>query len=320
MTGQTLDRTVLLAVVEAAVRAPSLHNTQPWRFRLRGGALEVLADHKRRLPAADPRGWAMRIACGAAVLNARLAFAVAGCPAQVLLRPDPAQPDLLARLVPGPPRPATPVEESLFAVVAVRHTNRHPFTDHPVPAEAQRDLLAAARAEGAGLDLLIGQGPLAIVAEVVRAADTTLIRDAAYRRELEQWSRRSDADDGVPLDAGGPSPEPQDLLVMRDFGGPPRAPGRDFESDPLLAILSTAGDTAHDHLVAGQALQRVLLTATVHRLAVSLLSQPIEVPAARERLRSGLSRHGVPQMVLRIGYGLSGYPTRRRPVAEVIDE
>lgn len=319
-TQTTLDRGLFLAAVEAAVRAPSLHNTQPWRFRIREGALEVLADHRRRLPAADPHGWALRVACGAAVFNARLAFAMAGCPAQVRLRPDPGQPDLLARLVPGPGRPATPAEKSLYAAVPVRHTNRHPFAAEPVPAEVRRDLLAAARAEGAWLDLLIGRGPLAVVAEVVRAADTNLIRDPAYRQELEAWSRRTDADDGVPLDAGGPSPEPQDLLAMRDFGGPPRPPGRDFESDPLVAVLGTAGDTGHDQLIAGQALQRVLLTATEHRLAVSLLSQPIEVPAARERLRQGLSRHGVPQMVLRIGYGRPGYPTRRRAVADVIDE
>src|SRR2546430_6883711 len=113
MSTQTLDRTVFLAAVEAAIRAPSLHNSQPWRFRLREGALEVLADPLRRLPAADPRGWAMRVACGAAVFNARLAFAMAGSPAQMRLRPDPAQPDLLARLRPGPPPPPTPQEKAL---------------------------------------------------------------------------------------------------------------------------------------------------------------------------------------------------------------
>ena len=106
---------------------------------------------------------------------------------------------------------------------------------------------------------------------------------------------------------------------MRDFGGPARAPGRDFETDPLVAVLGTAGDTTVDQLVAGQALQAVLLTATEHHLAVSLLSQPIEVPAARDRLRKGLGRLGTPQMVLRIGYGRPGFATPRRAVEELID-
>ena len=135
---------------------------------------------------------------------------------------------------------------------------------------------------------------------------------------MEAWTQRRETADGVPAEAGGPSPEPQDLLAMRDFGGPARASGRDFESDPLVAVLGTPGDTFRDQLVAGQALQRVLLTATEHRLAVSLLSQPIEVPAARERLRRGLGRLGAPQMVLRIGYGQPGFPTPRRPVSEVV--
>ena len=73
-----------------AVRAPSLHNTQPWRFRLRDGAIEVLVDPARRLPATDPSGWGARIACGAALFNLRLALAVAGTPATVRLRPYPA--------------------------------------------------------------------------------------------------------------------------------------------------------------------------------------------------------------------------------------
>lgn len=305
--------------VEAAIRAPSMHNTQPWRFRIRAGALEVLGDRTRTLPVADPRGWALRIACGAAVLNARLAFAEAGRPARVRLRPDPAQPDLLARLEPGAPRPATPAQRALYEAIERRHSNRQPFAPQPVPAEARRELLRAATEEGARLDLLIGRGPLAVVAEMTRAADTALVRDARYRAELAAWSRVADADDGVPFAVGGPSPRPTDLLAMRDFGGPARAPGRDQETDPLVGVLSTAGDTVHDQLVAGQALQRVLLTATAYGLATSLLSQPIEVPEARDGLRRGVYPHGYPQMVLRIGYGQPGFPTRRRPVADVLE-
>jgi nitroreductase len=309
---------VLERAVQAAIRAPSMHNTQPWRFRIHDDALEILADRTRTLPVADPRGWALRIGCGAAILNARLAFAVAGRPARVRLRPDPAQPDLLARLEPGPARPPSPTEQALFDAVGRRHSNRNPFTPQPVPAEVRRELVRAATDEGARLDLLIGRGPLAAVAEVTRAADTVLVRDARYRAELAAWSRAADADDGVPLAAGGPSPEPQDLLAMRDFDGAGRAPGRDFESDPLVGVLSTAGDTVHDQLVAGQALQRVLLTATVYGLAASLLSQPIEVTEAREGLRRAVYPRGYPQMVLRIGYGQPGFPTRRRPVTAVL--
>jgi len=75
--------------VAAAIRAPSPFNTQPWRFRLRDGGIEVLVDPERVLPVSDPSGWGARVACGAAVFNLRLALAVAGVPAATRLRPYP---------------------------------------------------------------------------------------------------------------------------------------------------------------------------------------------------------------------------------------
>jgi nitroreductase len=318
-TMTTLTRGDLFVAVQSAVRAPSLLNTQPWRFRLRQGALEVLADPGRRLQVADPTSWAVRLACGAAVFNLRLAFAVHGTPAQVTLRPEPSHPHLMARLVPGPPRPPTPMERQLFAAIPMRHSNRSPFWPDPVPADVRARLVDAARGEGAWLELVIGAGPVAAVAEVVQAAHRVLHRDPRYRQEMAGWIRQHPSPDGIPEGAAGPMPQPYDLLPQRPFSNRPRPPGHDFEVEPLVAVLGAAGNTAGDQLTAGEALQRVLLTAADAGLAASMFSQPIEVPAAREQLRLALGRFGTPQMVLRIGYGQPGGPTPRRPITEVID-
>ncbi|HYN95614.1 MAG TPA: nitroreductase family protein [Pilimelia sp.] len=307
------------AAVQAAIQAPSLLNTQPWRFRRTGTGLEVRADPQRGLPVADSTGWGTRIACGAAVFNLRLAYAINGTPAQVTLRPDPTDPNLMAILQPGPARPASPTERELFAAVARRHSNRAPFHPTPVPADIRARLVDAARAEGAWLELMIGAGPVAAVAELAWAASRVLHRDPGYRDEMAQWVRDESAPDGVPAGAASSRPEPYDVLPQRPFTDRPRAPGRDFEQEPLVAVLGVTGNTAGDQLTAGQALQRVLLTATDAGLAVSMISQPIEVPAAREQLRLALGRSGTPQMVLRLGYGPSGWPTPRRPVADVLD-
>ena len=312
------DRQDLLRAASAGIRAPSLHNTQPWMFRLREGTIEILADPSRRLAVADRTGWAVRLACGAATYNARLALATAGRPAEVTLRPDRAQPDLMARLTPARSRPPTYAESDLYAAIPRRHSHRAPFWPDPVPAEARRRLLDAARAENAWLDLLVGMVPLAGFAEIAQSADRVLRRDARYQLEMSGWTHADAAPDGIPVAAGAPTPEPQDLLPQRSFTERHRPPGRDYEPEPLVAVLGSAGDRPADQLQAGQALQRVLLTTTDSGLAASMISQPIEVPAAREQLRRSLSRSGFPQLALRVGYGHPAPTTPRRPVTDVL--
>ena len=314
----TYDKTDLRRAAEAAIRAPSLHNSQPWRFRLRDGDIEILADASRQLTVADSGGWAVRIACGAAAFNARLALAVSGNPAQVVLRPHDADPEVIARLTPGPPRPPTYREQDLFTAIPRRHSNRQPFWPNPVPSEIRARLIEAARAEGCWLDLLVGMTALSGFAEIANSADRVLRRDFRYQAELSGWVHADAAPDGVPVTAGGPVPEPQDLLPQRQFGERPRAAGRDYEPEPLVAVLGSAADRPIDQIVAGQALQRVLLTVTDAGLASSMMSQPIEVPSARDQLRRSLSRSGTPQMTLRIGYGVRGRPTERRDLDEVL--
>ena len=312
------DRADLRQAATAAIRAPSLHNSQPWLFRLAGGAIEVLADPARHLTIADTAGWAVRIACGAATFNARLALAASGRPAHVMLRPPGSGPDVVARLTRAPDRPPTYPESDLHAAVARRFSNRRPFWPQPVPADVRARLVAAAQAEAAWLDLLVGMTALSGFAQIAQSADRVLRRDPRYQSELITWMHAGAALDGVPATAGAPAAEPQDLLPQRPYGDRRRAPGRDFEPEPLVAILGVAGDTPTDQITAGQALQRVLLTATDAGLACSMMSQPIEVPAAREQLRRSLGRAGAPQMALRLGYGDPGRPTPRRDVADVL--
>lgn len=108
---------------------------------------------------------------------------------------------------------------------------------------------------------------------------------------------------------------------MRDFSPHHHGPARYawFEESPQLAVLSTAGNTRTDWLRGGQALQRVLLTATCRGVAVSPLTQPLETAGAW-LVRDPRSGGESPQMILRLGYGLPVPGTPRRPVAEVLDE
>jgi len=92
-------------------------------------------------------------------------------------------------------------------------------------------------------------------------------------------------------------------------GGPP---------PPVTAVLTTAGDTPADWILAGQALHRMLLHAATRWVFASLQSQPLEVPALRAELSSRLNLAGAPQMLLQFGRSNIAGPTPRRPVAEIL--
>jgi nitroreductase len=309
------------AAVELAARAPSLHNSQPWRFRRVGDdAVELRSDPARAVPIGDPTGRGARVACGAALLNLRLALAVANRPSAVEPIPDRADPSLLARVTLGAPRPPSSEERELAASIPRRRSQRNPFLDAVVPPTHRAAMATAAAAERGVLLFVTEPAAVADVADLIHAASTVLGRQPGYLDELRSWTRQDPAStDGVLRSAAGPAPAPHELLERRDFGGDPAPAHRRYEDRPLIAVLASFGDSPREQVDAGQALQRVLLTATKLGLVASMLSQPIEVPDVRQRLATLLGRRVVPQMVLRMGFGIPGPPTPRRPAHEVID-
>ncbi|WP_345378428.1 Acg family FMN-binding oxidoreductase [Pseudonocardia yuanmonensis] len=305
-------------VLHAAALAPSLHNSQPWRFRVTADGIELHADPERRPRVADPSGREMRLACGAALFNLRLALTGHGVRPLVTVLPNPLEPDLVAVVRRGGGRPPTPAERRLLAAMPHRHTNRRPFTADPVANPARHALRRAALDEGAWLDLVTDPATRAALSHLARRAHERQIADPGFVAELERWTARERGHaDGVPLSAAGPVPWPNAAWVMRDFSAG-SGPDHGYEADPLIAVLSVHGDGLHEEIRAGQAMQRVLLTATAHGLATSFLSQLVEVPDVREHMRRLISGARPPQVVLRIGHGWPVPGTPRRPLSELL--
>ena len=326
-----MNRTAeLMGAVERALRAPSVHNTQPWRWRVDDGAVRLYADRTRHLVATDPDRRDLVLSCGAALHHLLVALSARGLEAQVDRLPDPEDSELLATVTlrSGAGLPADP---TLQRAIERRRTDRRRMSDRAVPSEHLR--LLDEHALRAGAVLVPATSP------AMRQRLSAALADAASRQhwtpgyptELELWTRRyAGARDGVPagniarplLGAVGRSPLRQ--FPRGSLDQPPREEGCEAGGDASeLLVISTRGDGTAAQLCAGEATSAVLLAATTLGLASTPLSQAIEVDTTRRALqRDVLHIPEQPQLVLRIGWPATRAaeipPTPRRSLRSVL--
>lgn len=308
----------LFRIIRAAQAAPSVLNTQPWSFCVRSDdRIEVRADMTRHLTVTDPRRRELVISCGAAVFNLRLAIRVTGHDPVVWLVPDEDNdPDLLAsvEIVVNRTRPATITEQRLYEAIQQRHTNREPFSERRIRMNMVAELEQVARAERVYAWLLHGRQSKHLL-RMVAAAEQELAVDESYRAELSHWTGGAVGDRGVPAAALGPQPADGHTLVrdlgkgVGDLGRGIARPGGGrqvarFEKRTRLIALATEADGPLDWLRTGQALQRLLLTATRYGVAASFLTQPFEVNDRHQQFaRQRWPWPKSAQMVIRLGCG-----------------
>ena len=311
--------------IAQAVRAPSSHNTQPWRFRIQGDAIELFADRSRALPVADPDQRELTISCGAALFHLRVALRSCGFDVEVDRLPDHARPDLLARVtVRAGPEP-TEDERALGAAIATRATSRVPYLGVTVPDDLVDRLRRDVEAEDGWFAPLPEESQRVRLVAMIMEADHLQWESHPFRRELARWMRANDspARDGIFGYAYGLDNIESHLAAMAvrlmDRGAHEAVEHAHLaDASPLLAVIGTEGDWALPWLRTGEALARVLLRAESESLRVAYLNQPVEVPALRASVGELVGRVGSPQLILRIGYGASGPVTPRRALSDVL--
>ncbi|MEO6090269.1 MAG: NAD(P)H nitroreductase [Umezawaea sp.] len=325
MSQDSPDRRTIEAVVALATRAPSIHNTQPWRWAMGDSSVHLFADTTRSVPVTDPDGRDLLVSCGSALHHLRVGFAALGWATVVHRLPNPAEPDHLAAVT-FYPRQATIEDIALSAAIPHRRTDRRRFSSWPVPA-ALLDALAerASHEEVAVLAVRDPRDRFRLSSAITRAAWHQGM-DAAYANELAAWTGRGyAAEDGVPAANTPATPVQHGDIPMRTFpdGALDVVQAESEEDAGELLVLATTSDDRVSRLRAGEALSAVLLAATDIRLATCPLSQPVEFGATRDALRDNvLGGVAFPQIVLRIGWApVGGEPlpaTPRRPAAEVL--
>lgn len=317
--------------VADATRAPSVHNTQPWKWRIEPNAVQLHADWNRHLPATDPDRRDLLLSCGAALHHLLIALAAIGLHTEVDRFPDPEDRSHLATISYRPEGTIDCAPAWLFPAIAARRTDRRRFSRRPVPCGHLAALIAAAQRAGEQLLEISDAEQRQRLHTILGHAANQQEQCPGYPAELRTWTHRYAAGrDGVPAAslAATPSHPSRETPLRRFTRGTmrpaPHPPGQPTIGDAAeLLVITTPNDEPLDRLRAGEAASAVLLTATTLGLATTPLSQAVEIETTRQALTHQiLGGTAEPQLIIRVGWPASGAttlpPTPRRPLRSVL--
>ncbi len=304
-----------------ACRAPSLHNTQPWRWVFDGTRLHLFSDTDRLLRSADPLGRQLVISCGAVLDHARIAFVSKGWFADVTRLPDPDLPGHLATLKFRPWPSALNTTAARVRAIRRRRTDRLPMLAPPGWFDVLDTLRELASPHHVAVDEIADSNRSRLAAATEHA--TALRRyDMPYQNELRWWTGHLNFQ-GVPDTALVSEDEAAKVDVGRRFPSAPYSVRRaELEDRSRLVVLSTLGDTPSHWLHTGEALSEVLLESTARGLATCPLTHITELVTSRLVIAEVIPHRDRPQVVIRIGTApedAGPTPTPRRSLDEVLE-
>lgn len=307
-------------LVRCATLAPNGHNAQPWKFRLRDNAIDIVPDWNRRTPVVDPDDHHLWASLGCAAENLVEAAAASGRHAEVRTSPTAVE----ITLTPSGVR-----RSALFEAIPRRQSTRAPFDARMIPSTELGYLERAVKDPSVQVLLLTDRRQIARVRDYVVAGNSAQMADPAFVAELKSWIRfnRRDAAqsrDGLYAGASGNPALPSwigsmafDLLFSASSENKKYI--KQIDNSAGIAIFAATTDGPGGWVAAGRACERFLLQATALDIRTAFVNQPVEVVSLRSSFAADF---GVPQrrpdLIVRFGYGPRLPPSLRRPVAELL--
>jgi hypothetical protein len=317
---------VIQEAVALACRAPSLHNTQPWRWTLDGSELHLFADRLRVVLSTDSTGREVLLSCGAVLDHFRVAMAAAGWDTTVERFPDPHDPDHVAALKFTPTSIVTDAQRHRADAILARRTDRLPFDATPEWPSMEVRLRLTVIPYHVMTDVVLDRDR-PILAEASRLTEQIRSCDPSYQSELAWWTSPFVLSDGVPQSSLVSDSEAGRVDVARTFPSArptERRPDISVDRSKIIVLSTSHEDSRCDVLRCGEALSAVLLECTLAGLATCTLTHMTEVAPSRDVIRQVMGQTGSPQVLIRIGIAPSDDQqqrpaTPRRPLTEVLE-
>lgn len=321
-------RDIVELLIDCAIKAPSGHNTQPWKFAYRKNVIKLFPDYKRRLPVADHDDHALFISLGCAVENLVVAANHFGYQAAIDCFPPYGHNECICiRLIEG----KTDADSRLFEAISKRQSTRNRYNGHKIPAEDIKALQSAVHYEGVRSLVFEGQQEIIPLIEFVKEASLMQFSDKAFRNELVYWIRfnakeAENTRDGLHGAVMG-SPSIPRWLGKWIFGlTGPSAEAKKAEklmkSSSAMIVFIADADNKLNWINLGRAFERVALTATALDIKHAHLNMPCEEIEIRKKFAAylGLSGAQQPLLFIRLGYSEFMPYSLRRPLDQVIYE
>jgi hypothetical protein len=318
----TPETQVLKNAVLLACRAPSVHNSQPWRWVAEGQVLRLFVDRQRTVPGTDDSGREAIISCGAVLDHLRVAMLAAGWRASIKRFPNPKDPDHLASVEFRSVDHVTDAQRNLATAILQRRTDRLPL-GRPTHWDIFEAALRSTIDDGLVTLHVLSDNVRPQLVEASQLAETARRDDWLYHSELDWWTSPFVVNEGVPPSALASDKEDVRVDVGRWFpvrSHLDRRPEVKVDWSKIL-VLSTAKDAKADALRCGELLSTVLLECTAAGMATCTLTHLIEVDESRDIVRGLIQHSGEPQVLIRAGMAPSmespPAPTPRNPLGDV---
>lgn len=324
MTHRAVDSAAIANAVKLACRAPSLHNSQPWRWVVDGDGLALFADTSRNVRGTDASGRETLLSCGVIVDHLRVAMAAAGRATSVNRFPNPNNPLHLAAFDFRPIGFVTDAHRRRANAILLRRTDRLPFAAPPDWESLEPHLHNTVDTETVRLDVIADERRPQL-ATASRLTEALRQYDSSYHAELNWWTAGFEATDGIPHSSLVSASEADRVDVARTFPVTPhreRRQGVARDQSKILA-LSTYDESRDSVLRCGEQLSAVLLETTMAGMATCTLTHITEHPESRQMLAELIGQDTTPQVLVRVGLAPSiddvPPPTPRRPLVEVLE-
>ncbi len=317
----------ILRMIKYAAKAPSGHNTQPWKFKPGESSVTIVPDFERALPVADTDNHELYISIGCALENLKIAATALGYKTAVNLHHTGAKTSVEVQLTEGTGKKSNP----LFNCIEKRQVRRNLYNDQPIAEETIKAVKEICSEDSIGTYFFTTPDEREFLTPFLLEAVSLQTGNRQFIKELVHWTRFSEKEafkygDGIwskTLNLPNTGRLLGSFLFKRviTVGSEIKRWKKIISHTPCFILFTVDKNEPEGWIKLGEVFQRAALTATNLGLSHSHANMPCEEVSVRNKMSQQLYLlNKTPLLLIRVGYSQPMPYSFRRHLNEVITQ